>query len=128
MGELMRAEGIEPAQIIASTAVRARDTAAGVAAVLGDLEVETEHKLYLASPRTIRDMVAAMGRQGPLLVVGHQPGMGELVHELAGPVEREDFPTAALAAFELQVDEWSGLHPFVSAQRIGFWTPRSLED
>ena len=66
-----------------------------------------------------------------LMIVGHNPGMHELVIVLAaGPRELRDevahkFPTAALAEVSFDVDAWADVEPGTGVLR-SFVKPRDL--
>src|SRR5437763_8483276 len=105
----VREEGIRPALVLCSTAVRARETLEGVG--LSD-EVAFERELYGASA----DELLARLRRVPddvesVMLIGHNPGMHDLAVLLggSGEVERK-FPTGALATFELD-GVWRSLAP-----------------
>ena len=59
-----------------------------------------------------------------LMLVGHNPGIEELVSELAG--HDESMPTAALACFQLAVDRWSDLNNETAAELLQLWRPKEL--
>jgi phosphohistidine phosphatase SixA len=59
------------------------------------------------------------------MVVGHNPGITALVTVLTG--ELEEMPTAALAAVELELDEWEDIHRLEEARLVGFWRPKELD-
>lgn len=115
-----------PDLVLCSTALRARDTAVGVMAAAGcDAEIRLQRRLYLAAPATWRTAVAELGSAfGHVLLVGHNPGLEELVAELAG--EHCDFPTAALARVELSLDSWAGFAEGGRGDLAGVWRPREL--
>ena len=110
MGELVREHRLTPDVIISSDAVRARLTAEAVAeAARYTSEILLDPHLYLASPagilavlRTVRETKA-----GTVMIVGHNPGLEELVEQLTG--EQHDLPTAALARIVLPIDRWRDL-------------------
>jgi phosphohistidine phosphatase len=66
------------------------------------------------------------------MLIGHEPAIGELSQDLAGPGGdeaqlkrlREKFPTAALATFDCP-GVWSDLHPG-AARLVAFVKPREL--
>jgi len=63
-----------------------------------------------------------------ILLVGHNPGMEDLVNKLnrlSG--QREPFPTAALAVFELDIASWRKLELGVPTKLQNLWRPRELE-
>lgn len=111
--EAMRGQGLLPAVVRASSAVRTVETAAVVGgAIAPDVEGQFSDALYLAGPDTIWNDAAraAAPDVASVLMVGHNPGMHELVMRL---VERSgdrsalarrflgDMPTAAWVAFEV---------------------------
>ncbi|HEX4765559.1 MAG TPA: histidine phosphatase family protein [Lichenihabitans sp.] len=74
-----------------------------------------EPDLYGASPRAILAAVASAPKEcRRLLVVGHNPGIGDLARQLSGPDESDlaatmegHFPTSALALVRLEIDRWA---------------------
>lgn len=125
MGQLLRREGLLPDLVLSSTAVRARRTAEealAAAAYEGPLELLDE--LYLASPGTLLDVAARVPAEsvGRLLLVAHNPGMEDLVGILSG--RTGPFPTAALAAFDIEIESWRDLALGVVARPRGLWLPR----
>lgn len=128
MGHLIRDRELVPDLIAASTAVRAHTTAEAVAEACGYAsELALSEDLYLATSGEIlryaqerTDDAAAR-----VMLVGHNPGMEDLVNLLSG--RREAFPTAALAAFALEIDSWRNLELGVHAKLEHLWRPRELE-
>jgi len=116
-----------PQRIISSTAVRALSTAELAAGVMpDDPEIETTRDLYLASPHTYVDVLADLGGEADtVMVVGHNPGITALVTVLTGDLE--EMPTAALAAVELELDEWEDIHRLEEARLVGFWRPKEID-
>jgi phosphohistidine phosphatase len=117
---LLRA-GLQPDLIMASPAVRARDTATIVAARLGySREVDQQPALYQAGAAAL---LAALQRceagAQTILLVAHNPGLSELAQELAGahaargdgPDQRITLATGALCLLELDTRPWSDLQP-----------------
>ena len=86
-------------------------------------------RLFHAAPTTI--LSATQGVFGQTvdvgMVVGHEPGIGELARELAGVHAKQidAFPTAAVAVLELDVDEWREAGSD-AARLIAFAKPRDL--
>ena len=62
---------------------------------------------------------------GYFMLIGHNPGMEDLVNMLSG--QKEPFPTAALAAFELAIDSWRKLELGIEVKLKNLWRPRELE-
>ncbi len=127
VGRLLLTEGLVPDLILSSTAVRARDTAKAVAEassyegpfeLLDSLYLATAGKLLSEAQSHTPDSV------GRLLLVGHNPGMEDLVEILSG--KREAFPTAALAVFEIGIDGWKALELGVETKLVKVYRPREI--
>lgn len=127
----MREQGIAPTVAHASNAVRTVETAVIVGGdIAPDVGLTYVDGLYLASAEAIwaDAMRAASPAQNSVLMVGHNPGMHELVALL---IERSgdrsalarsfltDMPTAAWAAFDV---EGGDLHSTM-ARFLGGWAP-----
>lgn len=113
-----------PDLVLASTAVRARDTARLAAEGGGwTCPVEPARELYEASPESVLSVVR---RQPPgvatLLLVGHEPTWSELVARLVGG-GRVRMRTATLATIRFEVDAWTEV-AFGTGELEGVWTPR----
>jgi phosphohistidine phosphatase len=126
MGKLVRKYGLMPDVVISSDAVRARLTAeAVVQAARYPGEIVLDHRLYMASPahtlsllRTVRENAETV------MIVGHNPGLEELITQLTG--EQQDLPTAALAQIALPIDQWRDLKPSTRGTVLGHWRPKEL--
>lgn len=105
------ASGVRPQLVLCSTALRARDTLARVLPGLGEPAVEQQRTIYLASADTL---LALLRRVGPdvesVMLVGHNPGLHDLVCALAPPGP-EALPTGALAEVRLEIEAWSEIAP-----------------
>ncbi len=99
--KLARGQPEPPATVLASPAVRAMQTAEAVLAGIQGPEIEQDERIWEAG---VADLVAviseATDRPGPVMVVGHNPGLEALVRTLTG--ELQPMGTAALAVLELQ--------------------------
>ena len=126
MGRLVAEHHLCPDLILSSTAKRARVTADAVAkqaAYRGN--VCLERRLYLANPAEIIDVIhEAAGDAARVMVVGHNPGLEELVARLGG--SGEAIPTAALAEIQLDIAAWSDLSVRSSGRVVNVWRPREL--
>lgn len=85
-----------------------------------DLAVETDEGLYLASGTKLAECLLEVRNDvESLLIVAHNPGIGIFAHEFLRPEDhgpaaegiRRGFPPAALAVFEFDVNEWTGVSP-----------------
>ena len=126
VGRLLREEGLVPDRIVSSTAIRARATADLVADHAGcSRRAKKNRELYLASgPDILRVLRNVGGRASRLLVVGHNPGLEELVAGLTGCAVM--LPTAALVEVRLEVDEWSKLDASTRGRLVNLWRPRQF--
>jgi phosphohistidine phosphatase len=127
MGDMLREQGLTPDRIISSDAERARLTAEAVADAAGySGEILFDRKLYLASPPDIVGVLhnVAETNANIVMIVGHNPGLEELVGKLTG--EHEDFPTAALAQIALPIDRWRDLKLSTRGALAGLWRPKEL--
>ncbi len=126
MGALLRESGLMPDLVLSSDAVRARLTAeAVVAAARSAGEIRLDPRLYLASPADIVSRLRTVGETvETMMIVGHNPGLEELVARLTG--ERRDLPTAALAQVALPIDRWRDLTLSTRATLAGHWRPKEL--
>lgn len=128
IGRLLRQEALVPELIITSAAERAYTTAEAVAlASLYDNTIHPTRALYHADPE---EYLAALNKLGEpyqrVMVVGHNPGIEELVEEITGEWQR--MPTAALAWVELPISDWSELHAGSTGVLRMVWRPRELQD
>lgn len=118
--------GLQPAAILTSPLLRARETAAILAAAL-TTEGEVEVFARLEGGHVPADVVAGLHRHraaGSLMLVGHQPDLGRLAsYLLAGNPGVVDLPfkKGAVAAVEV-----SGLPPQGSGLLRWFLTPGQL--
>ena len=117
MGAYIAREGLKPEHAMVSPARRTQETWEAVRAELDDTPMETVPSIYEASAGRILDAIrSAPAEATSLLVIGHNPGLGDLALRLVGegPKDlqrelREKFPTAALAVLEFDGDDWSGI-------------------
>ena len=95
LGERLRA--LQPDAVVSSPLLRAKETAAAVAAAAG-LEPETDERL--APGATVDDVRAAVaGRGETVVVVGHEPDCGQIALALTGRETR--FPAGGFAELDL---------------------------
>ena len=122
-GAWLRERALVPDVIITSDAVRARTTAAAVAeAIRYAQEITLEPSLYHAKPDDLLAVLRGVRIDAlTVLVVGHNPGLEELVEQLTG--EHRDLPTAALVHIALAIDDWSEVSEGAGSI-IDTWRPR----
>jgi phosphohistidine phosphatase len=112
--------------VISSDAVRARLTAEAVVAAAGCAgEILLDQRLYMASPADILSLLRTVPEKAEtVMIVGHNPGLEELVAQLTG--ERQDLPTAAVAQIVLPIDRWRDLKRSTRGTLVGHWRPKEL--
>jgi phosphohistidine phosphatase len=127
IGQLLREEGLIPEFIVASTAKRARKTAEHVIGESGYRgETRITGELYLVGGEQLRGVAAGLPEpQGSVLLIGHNPGLEELLESLIGTYT--PLSTAALAHIELEIDRWAQVAERPAARLVKVWQPRELE-
>lgn len=137
IGEHARAKGLAFDRIVASPAVRVVDTLDVFQAAMGNenLEPTWDRRIYLASSASLLDVLRDVpDHVVDLLMVGHNPGLEDLILELVPDVQEEPlraipedkFPTAALAVMELPIDKWADVRTR-SAHLTHVICPRDLD-
>lgn len=106
-GDALKAAGVAPALALVSPAQRTKQTWSIVSEVLGEIPVESPMALYHASQDFLeRAAVEAFASAGTVVMVGHNPGIGSLAHDLAwksganGDLP-DGYPTSAATVFEV---------------------------
>ena len=133
VGRNWRSLGLAFDHAVASPAVRVVETLEQVAIGYGsDLAPAWDQRIYLASAGTLLDLVHELpDAAGTALLVGHNPGLEELVlglvpgGALRGDVEAK-FPTASLAELHFDVDHWRDVQPG-KGELVRFTRPRDLD-
>lgn len=126
IGRLLRDEDLQPDLIISSTARRARETVEFVAQESGyGADILWIESLYAADPEAyievLRNQPDIYGR---VMVVGHNPGLEELIAMLTD--EWEPLSTGALAEVSLQIERWADLDFDPVGKLVHVWRPREL--
>jgi phosphohistidine phosphatase len=124
VGDWLRERKLVPDLIISSDAVRARTTAQAVAKAAGYArEIVFEPALYLATPGALLDVLNVLpDHLDTVMVVGHNPGLEELVRQLTG--EAMGLVTAAIVDIEAPIATWSELDSSAAAVVAAAWHPR----
>jgi phosphohistidine phosphatase len=131
-----------PELICSSTAVRTKETVDRMLNACAQSnssyppQVLFDPQLYLASPQTIWKVIGNLWSLHPdcrsLLILGHNPGIGELVSKLAN--QEKEMPTAAIAVFQcMDRDDEETEFPDLSRackagkhRLLAFQTPKQL--
>jgi phosphohistidine phosphatase len=110
VGKQLAAEGNIPEVIIASSAVRTRQTAALLAENLGigESAIMLEEDLYNASPRTLLHVVCHISDNfRKVMLVGHNPGVSYLAEWLTGSRDINSMATCSVAHVVLNLTHWA---------------------
>ena len=133
IGRHIRNYGWKCDAVIASPAERVKRTieASGL-----DIEPSYDERLYLADALTLISVLREIdGDPDRVLLVGHNPGLQELVFRLAEKEGEDDellsraaekFPTASLAVLSCDIPSWADLVPGC-AKLVHFARPRDLD-
>ena len=107
MGTFIRKQNLTFELVLCSPALRARETAELVlAAAEITANVRYDQRIYEASPRQLLEVISEVEEDKiAVLLVGHNPGMEELLRALTG--KGEPMATGTLAKIDFNFDEWS---------------------
>lgn len=135
IGRHLRGLGLAFDHVVASPALRVVETIGELEGGFGTrLAPAWDRRAYLASPVTLLDIVRETPADAArLLLVGHNPGLEELVLLLAADAENEllgrvedKYPTAAVAEIVFDAGHWADVAP--GAGRLTrFIRPRDLD-
>jgi phosphohistidine phosphatase len=126
---------VSPDVVLCSTARRARETLELVRASLPEsTPVYFERRIYGAGVEELIERLQELpDDDGSAMLVGHNPGLEDLVIELVARgeptlVERVEakFPTAAFATIDIDADRWTAVHPGTGTL-VAFVTPHDLQ-
>ncbi len=126
LGDWLRAQGLQPDQILCSSAARTRETLELLA--LGEVATRFEDRLYLAGPATLlKSLQGASGET--VLMLAHNPGIGEFANAVVarGPEHPKfgTYPTGATLVADFELAEWHEAR-LGTAQCHDFIVPREL--
>lgn len=123
-------------QVVASPAARVRETIDSLEQGYGrPLEPHFDRRIYLASASALLEVIHGVPDSADmLLLIGHNPGLEELVFLLVPDREtdferdkvEQKYPTAAVAEIRLSVDRWSEVSAS-SGHLTRFIRPRDLD-
>jgi phosphohistidine phosphatase len=108
-GQLLLRRQLTPALVICSPAARARQTADEVIAAAGfDAPLLLQDRIYEASLEQLLELISeAEDGAETILLVGHNPGLQELLARLTG--EHAPMLPATLARIDLDIETWDKL-------------------
>jgi phosphohistidine phosphatase len=120
---------LTPDLVIASSARRTQQTAEILARELGlaPRQVRYEESLYLAPAADILAIVHTIGPRVPhLMVVGHNPGISELAHQLAREHRISGLATAAVCSLTFDSPTWPDVRPGTASGLLSEAPPTGL--
>lgn len=136
MGRHIRESGQRFDRIIASPAVRVAETIEVASrAWCRSFPIEWDRRIYLASSATLIDLIREVdGDPATLLMIGHNPGLEDLIFDLvpegsSSPLrERVEakFPTATFAVLECAIERWADID-IGCARLMALTRPRDLD-
>ncbi|TYK50790.1 SixA phosphatase family protein [Actinomadura decatromicini] len=112
-GDWLRANDLVPGAVLCSPAARTRET---LALLRIEAEVSFESGIYDNDPETLLALVNRVADDAErALLVGHNPAVHQLVHDLTGQ-SPDTFPTCALAVIDLP-GTWAEARPGIGTLR-----------
>jgi phosphohistidine phosphatase len=141
IGVWLAGQGLVPDHLVASPALRAKETAAKCAKAMeiDARSLRTDERIYQAPlADLIRVLAACPDFAQRVLLVGHNPGLKQLLNYLVDASQRlSSLPTASLARLRLS-DDWSDLsagqgelvdrvHPSDLPEKFPFPSPHGAE-
>ncbi len=132
MAKYMARTKIAPDIVLCSTAVRAKETLDPIAERLRPAQVVFADGIYEVPQGELWKQLRALPEKAQtVLMIGHNPGLHDLVLALAGaggrnqpPLSEGKFPTGALATFSFE-GKWKDLQPG-GARLVSLIEPRRL--
>lgn len=110
MARRFHERALVPDLILASAAVRTRETAEAFAKALGVAPrlLQADDSLYLAEGEHILSVIRGMGpRVRHLMVIGHNPGISAAAIALAPEVVQTDLPTCGTLTMAVSCKTWN---------------------
>ncbi|MDZ7758458.1 histidine phosphatase family protein [Rhodohalobacter sp.] len=112
MGRYLKEMGIIPDQIFSSPAERAKLTTLAVAKELGmdSVAIRWDEELYFGNPMAYLNAIRSADQDSSVVMtVGHNPMSAEIMSALSLQSFTHQVPTAALACFEADVENWKDI-------------------
>ena len=118
MAQRLKKLGIIPDAVLSSDAERAKSTALIIAENLKfpKNDIDIKPNLYLASShRILSEIMDVSDSKGLLFVIGHNPGLNDLIFELGGKID--NLTTSGQFGFIFEADSWKQ----IKAKNASFW-------
>ncbi|WP_295536837.1 histidine phosphatase family protein [uncultured Thioclava sp.] len=127
LGDFLASRGLEPEEVLCSSALRTRETWERVAGAVIETrpELHFSERLYNAGPETLLEVLKT-AHAPSVMMLGHNPGIAEfarqlLAREVLDPDFRR-FPTCATLIVDFQIEDWRDLELGQGAM-LDFFTP-----
>jgi phosphohistidine phosphatase len=126
IGELLKDEKIVPDLVMASSTLRARQTAEFVLdAIKYNGDICYLSKLYMAEvDGYVEEIQRIRDEVNTVLLIGHNPSLESLLQMVTGKVE--SLPTAAVANLAISIDSWKNFLADTHAEITNLWRPKDL--
>ncbi|MDF2140615.1 histidine phosphatase family protein [Paenirhodobacter sp. CAU 1674] len=127
LGDFLASRGLEPEEVLCSTALRTRETWDQVASAVIETRPDVHYRddLYHADPAAMLGALKT-ATQATVMMIGHNPGIAEFAASLpARPIYDPDFrkyPTCATLIVDFQIASWADLQPGTGSV-LDFFTP-----
>lgn len=121
-GVWLKDHGAAPDRVLYSPAARTRETCERVLAILGYADLRSEARIYEATPATLLRVLDDHADAGTLLVVGHNPGLENLVALLTEGASDSGRGIPPGGVVWLRLSENTGIEPGSAVARH-FWWP-----
>ncbi|RMD92183.1 MAG: histidine phosphatase family protein [Alphaproteobacteria bacterium] len=130
IGAWLRTRGDVPRQVLCSDARRTRETWEEIESELqSGARLTLLSALYHATPQDILAALHRAAEASPLLLIGHNPGIGLAARALAGTPPShprfDRYPTAATTVMEFPISDWSQAE-WGTGEVTAFTVPRDL--
>lgn len=136
MGQHIHDQGPHWDRVISSPAIRCAETIELACHAVGQpVAVNWDRRIYLASSATLLDLLREQeGDPGSILMVGHNPGLEDLIFDLvpddgSSPlrdVVEVKFPTATYVVLEFDIERWADLKER-TGRLVHLTRPRDLD-
>lgn len=109
MAHQLQKAGLIPQHILTSAALRTQTTANIIAQTLNVTHKTADKAIYEAGTRTLLRIINYLPAEYNFVaLVGHNPGISNILYELSG--EMRDMPPAGIALIEFDLDDWQLVH------------------
>lgn len=126
LGDWLRAKGHLPQTVLCSSAIRTRETLAGLG--LMNTTVNYSDDLYHAEA-DVMFQVLKRASSDTVLMIGHNPGICDfaqmLMEDAPDHIRFHDYPTCATLVARFDIADWMALQ-WRSGQPVDFTVPRDL--